>query len=76
MSRSRVDVEREALALPPDERLEVATALLESLERDPEPPRLPDWQRTLLDERIAEDDAGGDSDQPWEDVKRRILADF
>jgi putative addiction module component (TIGR02574 family) len=34
---------------------------------------LPDWQRRLLDERIAKDDADPEAGSPWEEVKRRIL---
>ena len=38
----------------------------------PEP--LPAWQREILEERIAADDAEPDAGSPWEEVKRRILA--
>lgn len=72
---SRAEVERAALELSATERLEVAAALFESVEQGGEQPPLPEWQRHLLDERIAED-AGGDPGEPWEDVKRQILANL
>jgi putative addiction module component (TIGR02574 family) len=71
---SRTEVERAALELPPAERLEIAAALFESVEREAAQGELPEWQRKLLDERIAQDDAGDDPSEPWQDVKRRILA--
>jgi putative addiction module component (TIGR02574 family) len=74
MNVSRAEVERAALELPADERLEIATALFESVEREAAQPELPEWQRQLLDERIAADEAGTDPGEPWETVKRRILA--
>jgi len=73
---SRAEVERAALELSATERLEVAAALFESVEQDAEQPPLPEWQRNVLDERIAEDDAGCDPDEPWEDAKRQILANL
>jgi putative addiction module component (TIGR02574 family) len=73
---SRDEVERAALELSPAERLEVAAALYESIEPTAEQPRLPEWQRNVLDEGIAEDDAGSDPGEPWEDVKRQILANL
>lgn len=73
---SRAEVERAALELSATERLEVAAALFESVEQSAEQPPLPEWQRFVLDERIAEDDAGGDPGEPWEDVKRQILANL
>lgn len=73
---SRAEVERAALELSATERLEVAAALFESVEQGAEQPPLPEWQRNVLDERIAEDDAGSDPGEPWEDVKRQILANL
>jgi putative addiction module component (TIGR02574 family) len=35
---------------------------------------LPDWQREILDERIAEEDANPDAGSPWHEVKQRIRA--
>lgn len=72
MGMSKAEVERAALSLAPMERLEIATVLLESVELEAIQPRLPQWQRTLLDERIAEDDAGRDPGRPWAEVRREI----
>jgi putative addiction module component (TIGR02574 family) len=62
------------MRLPIEERLELAEAIWQHLEQEPAQPALPAWQRELLDERIAEDDADPDAGSPWEEVKRRILA--
>jgi Putative addiction module component len=35
---------------------------------------IPDWQRKILDERLAEDDANPDAGSYWREVKERILA--
>lgn len=71
---SRAEIERAALELSVEDRLEMATNLFASVERDAAQPALLEWQRRLLDERIAEDEAGTDPGEPWEIVKRRILA--
>ncbi|HEX5720088.1 MAG TPA: addiction module protein [Thermoanaerobaculia bacterium] len=44
------------------------------LKQSAEQPALPEWQRRILDERIAADDADPDAGSPWEEVKQRILA--
>lgn len=71
---TKTDLEREILRLPLAERLELAQAIWESVERDPAPPALPEWQRQLLDERIAEDEESPQAGSSWDEVKRRILA--
>lgn len=48
---TRDDIQRTALGLPANEWRELEEVLWESLESDPEP--LPEWQRRLLDERLA-----------------------
>ena len=35
---------------------------------------IPEWLKTILDERISEDDANPDDGSPWEEVKERILS--
>jgi putative addiction module component (TIGR02574 family) len=50
-----------------------AAALWESLEREPVQPALPAWQRAILDQRLAADDAPPEAGSPWEEVKQRIL---
>jgi len=70
---TRIELEREALSLPIEERLRVAEAIWESVEQEAQPP-LPAWQRDVLDERIAADDAEPEAGSSWEEVKQRILA--
>ncbi len=72
MTKSRL--RREALDLPVEERLELAEALWESVEAAAQQPPLPDWQRQILDERIADDDADPEAGSPWQEVKQRILS--
>ena len=40
----------------------------------PSQPDLSEWQKQILEERIAAEDSEPDEGSPWEDVKRRILA--
>jgi putative addiction module component (TIGR02574 family) len=44
--------------------------------RDADQSTIPDWQRQILDERITEDDADPEGGSPWEEVKRRIIANL
>ena len=71
---TKAELRSQALRLPVDERLDLAEALWESLEEESAQPALPDWQRQILDERLAADDAAPDAGSPWQEVKRRILA--
>lgn len=64
----------QALSLSVEDRLEIAEAIWESLEEDEAETEIPDWQRTLLDERISNDDANPDAGSPWPEVKQRILS--
>lgn len=70
---TRVELKREILRLPIEERLELAEAIWESVEESGELQALPEWQRQVLDERIAADDAQPDAGSPWGEVKKRIL---
>jgi len=71
---TRSDLEREVLLLPVEDRMRLAETIWESVEVAGAPEEVPDWQRTLLDERIDEDDAAPDAGSPWSEVKKRILA--
>jgi putative addiction module component (TIGR02574 family) len=71
---TKAELRSQALQLPVDERLELAEALWESLDQEAVEPALPEWQRTILEERIAADDAAPDEGSPWEEVKQRILS--
>jgi putative addiction module component (TIGR02574 family) len=59
-----------ALALPDAERLEVAEALLASLQPDNRPPFDESW-REVIRRRSAEVRSGQVTSIPWEEVKRR-----
>lgn len=71
---TKTDLQREILRLPVEDRLEVAEAIWDSVERTAPSPELPEWQRSLLDERIAADDAEPEAGSTWDEVKQRILA--
>jgi len=64
---TKAELERQVLDLPEDERLEVAEAIWASLS---ETHPLPEWQRELLDERLA---AGEDEpSMDWEDFEAEV----
>lgn len=67
---TKSEIQQQALELPADQRQELAAALWESLEA--EPPPLPEWQRRLLDERLAALDESPDEGAPWEEVEKRV----
>jgi putative addiction module component (TIGR02574 family) len=71
---NKAELQSQVLQLPVADRLELAEALWESLEREPVQPELPPWQREVLDERLAADDAAPEAGSPWEEVKQRILS--
>jgi putative addiction module component (TIGR02574 family) len=64
---TRAELERQILELPEDERLEIAEAIWASLS---EPHLLPEWQRELLDERLAAGDDGASTD--WETLMAEL----
>jgi len=71
---TKAELQSKALKLPIAERLELAEALWESLERESVQPPLPTWQCKILDQRLAEDDAAPDTGSPWPEIKQKILA--
>lgn len=71
---TKTEIRQYALDLPLEERMELAAELWASIEAAPRQPALPEWQRDLLDHRIAEDDANPYDVTPWQEVKRQILA--
>jgi putative addiction module component (TIGR02574 family) len=64
------------LRLPPDQRLELAMALWDSIEESPEAtaafPLTPEL-RAELDRRVAEHRADPASAVAWEDLERQLL---
>ncbi len=70
---TKTQIQREVLQLSVEEQLELAEAIWERLETEPQPV-IPEWQQRLLDERITADDEDPEAGSPWPDVKQRILA--
>lgn len=69
------DIRAAALQLAEQERLELATELLESVEGPPDPA----WERAWieeLDRRVAAADATGTPALEWTNVRARLLARF
>ena len=62
------------LKLPPEERLEIAQVLWESVEPEDEVRFLsiPEWQGKILDERLEDLRSNPEDEQPWEEVKAEI----
>jgi putative addiction module component (TIGR02574 family) len=71
MNRAEI---RKLLELPADEKMELAQILWESVEPEDEARFLsiPDWQRQILDERLADIDRNPDDEQTWEEVKAEL----
>lgn len=72
---TKTEIQREALALPIQDRLELADVLWASIDHRalPSDAPLPQWQKDLLDERLEEtkDDPG----EPWDKVKAELWPD-
>jgi putative addiction module component (TIGR02574 family) len=64
----------ELLKLRPEERLEIAQLLWESVEPEEEAHFLsiPEWQREVLKERLEDLEHHPDDEQPWEEVKAEL----
>jgi putative addiction module component (TIGR02574 family) len=64
---TREDVKK-LFKLPAEERLEIAQALWDSV--DPEEEirllSLPDWQKSILRDRLADLDRNPEDEQPWD----------
>lgn len=61
---TRIELQEEALKLPADERAALMESLHLSLLEEP----LADWQKQLLDERIAEDDRDPEGTLPGDEL--------
>jgi putative addiction module component (TIGR02574 family) len=70
---TKEDVDK-LLKLPAEERLEIAQALWDSVEPEDEVRflSLPDWQRLILEERLADLDRHPDDEQPWDEIKEEL----
>lgn len=69
-------------SLPPDilnlevaERIELATAIWDSVAAEPSPIQLSPQQKAELDRRLAARDEQPDAGDSWENVKQRILGE-
>ena len=66
---TRAEIQLKVMELPEEERLEIAEAIWSSLD-NPDALPLPQWQKDLLDERLAS--LGTEEGRDWEDVKAEI----
>lgn len=60
------------LALPAEERLEIAEAIWDSLAAIPGAVPIPDWHHALVEERLAADLGDETPPRSWADVRRKI----
>jgi len=62
---------QELLRLPPQERLEIAQALWDSLEPEDEVQfvSIPQWQRRILQERLDDLASNPGDEQTWDEVR-------
>ena len=67
---TRAALKDEIRRLPIGERVELLEELWRETER--EQPALLDWQRELLEERLADAESDPESWVSWEDAKRRL----
>ncbi len=70
---TKVEIVQQALTLPENERFEVARTLWSSLEEPDAFQKqhpLPDWQKTLLEERLT--GSANEEGEDWEQVRAEI----
>ena len=70
---TKAQIQRQALELPADQRIDLAVEIWDSLEAEDIP--VPEWQRDLIRERLAalEGTDATDRSAPWEEVRERIF---
>lgn len=73
MTREANNVLKQALALPPEDRAELAGSLLESLDVEQDPDAETAWREEVL-HRIHDLDSGNAEAIPWTEIRRRIAA--
>jgi putative addiction module component (TIGR02574 family) len=61
---TKAEIQAAALKMPPDERADLMEALSISFLEEP----LTDWQKELLDERLAEDERDPEDALPGEEI--------
>ena len=70
---TKAELQRQALELPPEERVELVCEIWDSVR--PEEVPVPDWQLEELDRRLKELE-GMDPEErsaPWEEVRKRVF---
>ena len=72
---AKSEIQRDALNLPAQERIELVVELWNSLAPGEIP--IPDWQRELIRDRLAalEDVLPEERSVPWDAVRKRIFSD-
>jgi putative addiction module component (TIGR02574 family) len=73
VTKASAKILSEALALTPDERMELAAELLASVDG----PANPDWEQAWqveLDRRAASADASNNPAPEWSEVRARVLS--
>ncbi len=68
--RSLHEIAQEALKLPAEDRLALATELIESIDGVGEP----EWERAWLEEQSARRVHGSANARPWSEIRKEILA--
>lgn len=63
---------KDILGLPVRERLALVSAIWDSLAAAPESVPVPDWHRGIVEERLAEDDAGLLPGETFAQLRRRL----
>jgi putative addiction module component (TIGR02574 family) len=72
MSKKSERVLEDALTLPPDERVDVAVALMDSLNEQEDEGVEEAWAKEI-ERRIQEVESGAVKTIPWADVRRRLI---
>ena len=73
MAVNLTDVSKtDILSLSVEDRVKLASDIMESLAESDDSFALTEEQNRILDERLAEHDANPDEGQPWEEVMREI----
>jgi len=62
--------------LPVEEQIDYVQALWDRIAASPERILVPDWQRRLLDERLAAHDGDPSVGVPWEQVRAELQAKY
>ncbi len=69
MRQTTRDLTTRALSLPEEERLALASELIDSVEGSADP----EWERAWLDELTRRKAHGTEDAKPWSEVRARIL---